>query len=225
MQSKSIALMIVLVALARPAGAQQADALAALLERTAPSIVTVQVVIKTEVMMMGQAQNEETRTDLQGVVVDGSGLVMISNAEISADRMKDALSGIPSAAMMDFKVTPTGFKVVFGNEQEEHPAFLVAKDTKLDLAFVQVEDLGDRELVPVGFAGPLSLLAPPNFLIGPQDGYVWSRFTVTNIPLGTNDWDGTGQFEDGESEDYLLLVLGDTPTERSTWGAIKANYR
>lgn len=152
MQSKSIALMIVLMALSRPAGAQQADALAALLDRTAPSIVTVKVVIKTEVMMMGQAQNEETRTDLQGVVVGDGGLVMISNAEISEDRMKDALSGIPQASMMEFTVTPTDFKVVFGNEQEEHPAFLVAKDTKLDLAFVQVEDLGGRELVPVGFA-------------------------------------------------------------------------
>jgi S1-C subfamily serine protease len=152
MHPTRIALMVGLAALARPAGAQQADELAALLERTAPSVVTVKVVIKTEVMMMGQAQNEETRTDLQGVVVDGGGLVMISNAEISEDRMKEALSAIPSAAMMDFKVTPTDFKVVFGNEQEEHSAFLVAKDTKLDLAFIQVENLAERELAPISFA-------------------------------------------------------------------------
>ena len=121
MHRKSIALMVGLAALAalpRPAGAQPAGELAALLDRAAPSIVTVKVVIKTEMMAMGQSQSEETRTDLQGVVVDASGLVMISNAEISEDRMKEALSGIPPAAMMDFKVTPTDFKVVFGNVQK-----------------------------------------------------------------------------------------------------------
>jgi S1-C subfamily serine protease len=155
MNSKRTALMIVLlapVALAPTARAGQGDELAATLDRAAPSIVTVRAVIKTELMMMGQAQNEETRSDLQGVVVDSSGLVMISNAEISAERMKEALGGIPAAGNMDITVTPVDFKVIFGNEQDEFPAFLVAKDTKLDLAFLQVEDLADRKPAPVAFA-------------------------------------------------------------------------
>ncbi len=134
------------------ARAQGNGDLADILDRAAPSIVTVKVVIKMEIMMMGQAQNEESRSELQGVVVDESGLIMISNAEISADRMKEALSGNPMGAAMDFKMTPTGFKVIFGNEEEEFPAFLVAKDTKLDLAFLQVEDLGDRKLTAISFA-------------------------------------------------------------------------
>jgi S1-C subfamily serine protease len=144
--------LLALLALPRPAGAQKPDELAAILEKAAPSIVTVKVVIKTEVVVMGQAQNEETRADLQGVVVDESGLIMISNAEISADRVKDAISGVPGAMNMDFKVTPTDFKVIFENEQEELAAFLVAKDTKLDLAFVQVEDLAGRRPPAVDFA-------------------------------------------------------------------------
>jgi hypothetical protein len=60
-------------------------------------------------------------------------------------------------------------------------------------------------LVPIGFAGPLSALGPPAFLIGPSDGYVWSRFTVSEHPV-PNDWNGEEWFEDGETEDYLLLV-------------------
>jgi hypothetical protein len=79
-------------------------------------------------------------------------------------------------------------------------------------------------VVPVGFAGPLSLLAPPSFLIGPRQGYVWSRFTVTNVPIG-NNWDGTGNFEDGESEDYLLYVDGLVPADETSWSTLKANYR
>ncbi len=65
--------------------------------------------------------------------------------------------------------------------------------------------------VPVGFSGPLSALMPPNFLIGPNPGYVWARFSITERPVSATDpWDGSGIFEDGETEDYLLLIEGDT---------------
>ena len=61
--------------------------------------------------------------------------------------------------------------------------------------------------IPAGYSGPLSNLNPPNFLIGPWPGYAWTRFTITEKRImGT--WDGSGSFEDGESEDYLLHVLG-----------------
>jgi len=63
--------------------------------------------------------------------------------------------------------------------------------------------------VPMGFSGPLSVLNPPSFLIGPNAGYVWSRFTVSESSVVT-DWDGSGWFEDGETCDYLLEVVKDT---------------
>ncbi len=59
--------------------------------------------------------------------------------------------------------------------------------------------------VPPGFAGPLSALGPPGFLIGPNAGHVWTRFTISEVMV-PNDWDGAGSFEDGETEDYLLAV-------------------
>ncbi len=58
---------------------------------------------------------------------------------------------------------------------------------------------------PIGPPAPLSALLPPGFLIGPKSGYVWARFTITERPIGL-PWDGSGGFEDGESEDYLLHV-------------------
>jgi hypothetical protein len=60
--------------------------------------------------------------------------------------------------------------------------------------------------VPNGFAGPLSILGPPPFLTGPNSGYVWTRFTITEFPVGPG-WPGEGMFEDGESEDYLLHII------------------
>lgn len=60
--------------------------------------------------------------------------------------------------------------------------------------------------VPSGFVGPLSALGPPPFLIGPNFGFVWTRFTISQAPLTMPDWDGSGQFQNGESEDYLLRL-------------------
>ena len=65
-------------------------------------------------------------------------------------------------------------------------------------------------LVPNGFSGPLSMLGPPAFLIGPNSGYVWTRFSITEFPVPL-PWDGSGMYEDGESEDYLIRVDSEAP--------------
>ncbi len=67
-----------------------------------------------------------------------------------------------------------------------------------------VLDLG----IPAGYSGTLSGLLPAGstFQIGPNAGYVWVRFSVTDAMIGLNDWDGSGVFDEGESEDYLLHV-------------------
>ena len=78
--------------------------------------------------------------------------------------------------------------------------------------------------VPNGFAGPLSALMPPPFQIGPNNGWVWARFSITEQPVGQG-WNGSGSFEDGESEDYLLFVDASVPTETTSWGTLKSIYR
>ena len=61
--------------------------------------------------------------------------------------------------------------------------------------------------IPNPFDGPLSALmaAASTIPIGPNPGYVWVRFSITDIPVG-QDWNGEGVFEYGETEDYLLFV-------------------
>ncbi|HRX97940.1 MAG TPA: T9SS type A sorting domain-containing protein [Bacteroidales bacterium] len=63
-------------------------------------------------------------------------------------------------------------------------------------------------LIPAGFVGPVSQLSPPNaFQIGPNTGYVWARFSLTDQQVAL-DWDGAGVFETGETEDYLIEISG-----------------
>ncbi len=59
--------------------------------------------------------------------------------------------------------------------------------------------------IPAGFIGPISTLNPPNFTIGPNGGYAWARFSLTESQVGPG-WDGAGSFYDGETEDYLIKV-------------------
>ncbi len=64
-------------------------------------------------------------------------------------------------------------------------------------------------MVPMGYIGPLSGLFPPSFTVGSNPGYVWARFSITEQPVLVDGWDGSGVFEDGETEDYLLRIDGD----------------
>jgi len=59
--------------------------------------------------------------------------------------------------------------------------------------------------VPPGFSGPLSVLGPPSFQIGPNAGFAWARFTIGEVPVGAG-WTGAHSFDLGESEDYLLRI-------------------
>ena len=215
---KPIALCItgvVMLALPRVGLGQNADksgmsGIAGLLDKAAPSIVTVKVVIKTEISMMGRAENDESRSELQGVLVDDAGMVMISNAEISADRLKDALTtGNPMMANVDLTMTPTDFQVIFGNEEEEYDAFLVAKDTKLDLAFLQVVGVTDRTLTAISFAeGAKPAVGDTVVAIGRlKKGYDYAPFAATARVSGAIRKPRKAWIIDGNLASYGLPVF------------------
>jgi len=69
--------------------------------------------------------------------------------------------------------------------------------------------------VPAGFSGTLSFLNPPGFRIGPNAGFVWVRFSITDVTVASGSWTGSGIFNDGESEDYLLEVQAENELD---WG-------
>jgi hypothetical protein len=86
-------------------------------EKVAPSIATVKVVLKTTMRMGGESMEEESKMSLQGVVVTPDGLIMVSNSPFSPRRMIEILAGEVMPAGMDYKMTPTSIKVTFGNEE------------------------------------------------------------------------------------------------------------
>jgi S1-C subfamily serine protease len=144
MIAKSIAVLI--LAAGTAAAQDSAEQLRSLVEKKASSIVSIRAVLKTEINMMGQSQDEEVRVELQGTIVDATGLVLISNSAFSLGN-----NSMFGGQGMDVSVTPMEIKVVIEGEDTEFDAFRVATDSKLDIAFLQIEELGARTLTPVEF--------------------------------------------------------------------------
>lgn len=136
---------------------EEGDQIQKLLASQSPAVATVKIVVKTSFSGGGQSQDTESRQEIQGVVVTTDGLIMLSNSTFSSDRMKDLMGGLAGAGGgFDMKMTPTDFKVIFEKEDKEYKAFLAATDAVLGLAFIKVEDLGDRKLTPIDFTGTVT---------------------------------------------------------------------
>ncbi|HZT41408.1 MAG TPA: serine protease [Chthonomonadaceae bacterium] len=160
--------------------ADEASQLQSLVAKNAPAIVTVQLVLKTEVKMGGQAHDSEERTGLEGVVVSPDGLIMISDAQLNPKRLEEMFGGL-AAAGMDMKTTPTDIKVVVEREEKEYDAFLAATDTNLGLAFLKIEGLGDRKLAAVDFTNTAApAIGQPIVLVTRLDkGFDYAPFFKT----------------------------------------------
>jgi hypothetical protein len=117
-----------------------------ILEQKAPSIVTVKLVLKVKIAFMGQSQDIEREVEVAGVIVDKSGLIMISGDAF------DIGGALGQNDQIDMKVTPLSMDVIFEDDDEEYEAILGAKDTNLNIAFVLIKDLKGKELKPVLFS-------------------------------------------------------------------------
>jgi len=82
-------------------------------------------------------------------------------------------------------------------------------------------------MVPPSYSGPLSGLNPPPIHAGPHFGHMWARFTLSDVPVNAlpdngsgSDWDGSGIFEAGETEDYLVYVQPKRQIPLSDWALV-----
>jgi hypothetical protein len=130
-------------------GAAAASDWPAIVERYTPAIVNLKISLKAESEEGGEP--EESTQEVQGTLVDPSGLVLVWNSHFSANRFLDLIAELGGGAFK-MKVTPTDIKVYLDGDAKEHAGFLVAADSDLDLAFVQLETLPDRPLAAVDFS-------------------------------------------------------------------------
>lgn len=102
-----------------------------LLETYAPVLVTIKFVQKTQ----GRFGDFEGENEINGVMIEPTGLVMCSNTMLggSASRRGGGRS------------VPTDIKILVGEDTQGLDAKFMARDTELDLAWLQIKDPGERK--------------------------------------------------------------------------------
>ncbi len=123
-----------------------------LMAKQSLAIVTVDIVIKTQFSAGGQAQDSESRTEMQGTVVSPDGLILLSDAPFDAKGMMQMMGMPDTGADMGVKITPTEFKVTIGDEDKQYTGFLAGTDPDFGLAFIKLKDLDGRTLQAVDFS-------------------------------------------------------------------------
>ena len=116
-----------------------------IIDQHADEIVTIRFVMKMQMGGRGGFGDQEHESEIQGLMIDPSGLVLCSNTQLGgfAGMMKRMMGSIPG---FDMTNEPTDLEVVIGADQHEFEAELVARDTDLDLAWIRITNLKDQEV-------------------------------------------------------------------------------
>jgi hypothetical protein len=155
-RSSRIALLPVLLAFAQTAAsAENGEKYRKILDARAPLVVTVKLVLRTQSSLGGRVR--ESNRETLGVVVDSSGLVMLSSSHLGGTRSVTTRGGV-----IETRSVASNIRVIFGNEVEEYEAVLAAKDSKSGLGFVQIQSLKGRKITA------LSLADAPEPVIGQE---------------------------------------------------------
>lgn len=101
-----------------------------------PAFVTIKFVLKMKMGGMGESESE---TEITGAMIDSKGLVLCSNTQLGG------IAGFMRSMGRELSATPTDIKVLVGEDTEGLEAKLLARDTELDLAWVQIKEPGDRK--------------------------------------------------------------------------------
>ncbi len=137
----ALAVVVLLAAPYAGAGEDESSVHEKLLAAKADTVVNLKFVLKLQITMQGQSRDQEQNMEVRGVLIGDQGLVLTSNTNFG---------GIPESVRrqynLEVKATPVELKILFGNEVEEYDAQLVARDSNLNLAFVQILDLKGREV-------------------------------------------------------------------------------
>ena len=116
---------------------------AKLTEAKSPAIVTIKFVLK---ISMG-GSDEERETEIAGVMIEPDGMVMASNLQLGG--VSEAMRSFMAQGM---SMTPKDIKVLVGEDTEGVEAKLIARDSELDLAWVQVSKKPEKPYAAIDFS-------------------------------------------------------------------------
>ena len=121
------------------------------LQEKSPALVTIKFVLKVKMGgMMGGMGDQESDSEITGVMIDPKGLVLCSNTQLGG--FTGMMRRFMGPMRGSITATPTDIKVLVGDDTEGLEAKVVARDSELDLAWVQIEEPGDTRFSHCDFA-------------------------------------------------------------------------
>ncbi len=177
-RGSSIPTWALAAALLLPGGAAAADATdggAALLERQAPAIVTVQFVLAVEVAGAAGAilgENQEMEGETSCLTVSPEGLILCSTTQLGGyTAITQRMMGRMGLSA-EIAATPTRLKVLLAGDSKPREARLLGRDTDLDLSWLELASPPAAPLPYFDFArGRAARLGEPFFALRRLDRY------------------------------------------------------
>ncbi len=183
--------------------------LQSIVSKISPAVVTVRALLKMQGGAGGQGRDMESRIELHGIVVGTDGLVMISNLPFSPASALGMFGGGPGGEGNEAKATPSDIKVIFEQEDKEYSAFLAATDSKLNLAFIKIEDLSDKKLTIADFSKTNSTTIGQRIISVSrlQKGYDYAPYFETSRINGEIDKPRKAWLIEGKISEFGLPVF------------------
>lgn len=124
---------------ARPLLADVSPIYQEIISKHAPALITVKFLLRME----SQYGKRESESEITGIVIEPGGLVLCANSKLGAPRRFGS-------------VTPTDIKILIGEDVEGLPAKVLARDTELDLAWVQLKEPPAKPLAYIDMKSSLT---------------------------------------------------------------------
>lgn len=139
----ALAALALILPLATTAHAQSEEAsYQKLIDSHGPAYVTVKFVLKLKMGgMFGGSGDSENEQEITAVMIDPKGVMICSNTSLGGFA---GMMGRMSKMFGEMQATPTNIKVLMGDDTEGVDAELLARDTELDLAWVQIKSPSDK---------------------------------------------------------------------------------
>ena len=121
--------------------AGDANVFGAMVREKSPVIVNVRMVLSVVMSFRGSEREMEREVDVKGVLIDPSGLILISSAPLGG-------GGNEQSSM---STTPLDVKITFAGDDEEYDALIVVTDSNLNLTYLQIIGQGEKKTAALGF--------------------------------------------------------------------------
>ncbi len=122
----------------RPSRAAEPD-YQAMISRHGEAIVTLKLVMKMSFGGRGAGGDQEVESEVTGVMIDSAGLVLCSNTQLGG--IGGMMSGMLGRSIPGFSISSdvVNVKLLYGPDDQEFEAKVIARDPDLDLAWIQVD--------------------------------------------------------------------------------------